>query len=432
MKKRTAVKIAASLMGVMMLNLTGCAQMLGNGNSVPKEKMESFASTVGSLADIDAPDNARIIGFGEAAHGNKEFQRMKLDIFKDMVETENVRCFALEADMAGCKRAEKYTLYDQGTGEEATRAVGFSIYRTDEIKALLEWIHDYNQGKEMSEKIRFVGFDSAYSEDAVKCIKEFYDTYASEKAADYNAKLDTYFVGEYVECTDKSLYKDVKALVEEIVKDLQDHEKTYVEKIGQDEFDSICYIAKGLSWYLDKSLSGTNDRTARDTYMAETVKWLLEREEKRGYKMFVSAHNGHVAKINTIAGQKACMGSLLTEAFGDAYYVVGSDYYESDCSFPGNNGRVNHKLGSDDPLAYQVQFLDTNECYLDFDEVEKNSEIGKYVFNTMTMGSLGEEYSVMMEYLVNSREINAVPDQMYDGMVFVYEATPIDVWPRIP
>ena len=429
MKKRNTAGIKAAVVGMMMLNLTGCAQMLGNSNSVPKEQMESFASTVGSLADIDAPDEARIIGFGEATHGNKEFQRMKLDIFKDMVEDEGVRCFALEADMAGCKIAEKYTLYDQGTSEEATRAIGFAIYRTDEIKALLEWIHDYNQGKDDSEKIRFRGFDSAFGENSVKCIKEFYATYASVKAADFSAKLDTYFCGEYGECTDKSMYEDVKKLIADISKDLASEKNTYVEKAGEEEYAMIEQITKGLDWYLDKTLTNTLSKGARDEYLFETVKWVLNREEARDSKIFVSAHNGHMGKVNTIAGQKSNMGSLLKDEFGKEYYVIGSDYYESDCSFPGNNGRENHKLCSDDPLSYQVQFLSTNECYLDFAKVDAGSELGKMISENMTMGSLGEQYSAMMDMIPMYREVTAVPSEMYDSMIFVYDATPIEVWP---
>lgn len=429
MKKRNAAGIKAAVMGMMMLNLTGCAQILGNGNSVPKEQMESFASTVGSLTDIDAPDGARIIGFGEAAHGNKEFQRMKLDIFKDMVETENVRCFALEADMAGCKIAEKYTLYDQGTSEEATRAVGFAIYRTDEIKALLEWIHDYNCDKEDSEKIRFRGFDSAFGESSVKCIKEFYTTYAPDKASDFCARLDTYFCGEYGECTDKTMYEDVKKLIADISEDLVSEKNVYVEKSGEEEYAMIEQITKGLDWYLDKSLTNTQSHDARDVYLFETVRWILGREEERGSKIFVSAHNGHVGKVNTIAVQKNNMGSLLKDEFGNGYYVIGSDYYESNCSFPGNNGREDHKLCSDDPLAYQVKFLANNECYLDFAKVDVKSEIGKMISENMTMGSLGEQYSAMMDVIPMYRAVTAVPNEMYDGMVFVYEATPIEVWP---
>ena len=429
MYRKAGMKIAASVLMAALLTQGGCFKIVHYVASDPLAKIESFAENVGSIQDIDAPDGARIIGFGEAAHGNKEFQRMKLDVFKEMVEKEGVRCFALEADMAGCFKAENYTLRDQGSSEEATRAVGFSIYRTDEIKQLLEWIHDYNQGKEDSGKIRFMGFDNAYGEDSVLVIKEFYETNGLTKASDFAQRLDTYFCSEYGECTDSSKYSEVKALVEEIISDLKENESSLKQKCGEDTYEMMVKIADGLSFYLDRSLSKKMDSSGRDRRLAENVTWICDREEKRGSKLFISGHNGHLGKVNTIASQITNMGTLLAEEYGDAYYVIGSDYYESNCSFPGNNKREDHKLCSDDPLAFQVSFLGTNECYMDFAKVDRNSEVYKYVSENMTMGSLGEQYSIAMDLMSSMRAVNAIPAKMYDGMIFVYEATPIEVWP---
>ena len=47
---------------------------------------------------IEIPDGKTIIALGEATHGNKEFQELKLSVFQHLVETTAVRSFALEAD----------------------------------------------------------------------------------------------------------------------------------------------------------------------------------------------------------------------------------------------------------------------------------------------------------------------------------------------
>jgi erythromycin esterase len=56
---------------------------------------EEFAKYAGTISDISVPAQARVIGLGEATHGNIEFQQLKLEVFKVMVEKYGVRAFAL-------------------------------------------------------------------------------------------------------------------------------------------------------------------------------------------------------------------------------------------------------------------------------------------------------------------------------------------------
>lgn len=45
----------------------------------------------------------------------------------------------------------------------------------------------------------------------------------------------------------------------------------------------------------------------------------------------------------------------------------------------------------------------------------------------MTMGSLGEGYSFLMELIPTSHRVQDVPAELYDAMIFVYKASPIDL-----
>ena len=83
-------------------------------------------------------------GIGEATHGNKEFQQLKLDVFKIMVEDYGVRAFALEGDYGGCEAVNHYIHGDDGTVKDAVSAIGFAIYRTQEMENLISWMWEYN------------------------------------------------------------------------------------------------------------------------------------------------------------------------------------------------------------------------------------------------------------------------------------------------
>ena len=57
--------------------------------------IEEYAKYAGSVADIKIPENTKIVALGEATHGNVEFQELKLDVSKVLVENYGVRAFTL-------------------------------------------------------------------------------------------------------------------------------------------------------------------------------------------------------------------------------------------------------------------------------------------------------------------------------------------------
>ena len=57
---------------------------------------------------MTVPNEALIIALGEATHGNKEFQQLRLDVFQALVEKYGVHAFALEGDFGGCEAINRY------------------------------------------------------------------------------------------------------------------------------------------------------------------------------------------------------------------------------------------------------------------------------------------------------------------------------------
>ena len=105
---------------------------------------EEFAKYAGTISDISVPEQARVIGLEEATHGNIEFQQLKLEVFKVMVEKYGVRAFALEGDYGGCEEVNRYIHGGIGTAQEAAAAIGFPIYQTEQMEQLISWMHEYN------------------------------------------------------------------------------------------------------------------------------------------------------------------------------------------------------------------------------------------------------------------------------------------------
>ena len=84
--KRTVCIIL--IIGCIIIGVYSYYVGLGTGKCASVNEFEKYAVTVENLS---IPEQTKIVALGEATHGNKEFQQLKLDIFKIMVEDYGVR-----------------------------------------------------------------------------------------------------------------------------------------------------------------------------------------------------------------------------------------------------------------------------------------------------------------------------------------------------
>ena len=141
----------------------------GTGENVNPEEFLAYAEPV---ENITVPESAKIIALGEATHGNAEFQQLKLEVFKLMVKNNGVRAFALEGDYGGCEQVNRYIHGGEGTAQEAAAAIGFSIYRTEEMAELISYMRQYNESALEGEDLRFYGFDMQRLSYSMRFLKE--------------------------------------------------------------------------------------------------------------------------------------------------------------------------------------------------------------------------------------------------------------------
>lgn len=371
---------------------------------------QALAACAGQVEDILIPEQAVIVALGEATHGNREFQQLKLEVFKHLVENYGVRALALEGDFGGCEQANRYIHGGAGTAEQAAAAIGFAIYRTEEMAGLLAYMRQYNESAAPGEDLRFYGFDMQ------RCV--------------YNVQ----FLAEAC----RELGVDVGQL-EELVNDdgwNTDYDVTARAELITQVRTRLQALegAEQALHFADLLLQNCQLQTVeplaygdlRDSFMAENTLWIAERERQLGRdRLFVSGHNGHVAKY----GSMESMGKLLTDRLGEGYYAIGTDFYKSKCNMPrGKEGRRTRQVFySHDPLAVAAKRAGLDQCWLDFSLAEQNPQLAGWINDYVYMGSLGEGYSPLMRLLPPSYRTFQPPAQLYDGMIFVTAATPTQI-----
>ena len=375
-----------------------------------------FAKYAGQVDDISIPEQARIVALGEATHGNVEFQQLKLEVFKQLVERYGMRAFALEADYGGCEAVNRY-IHDSNPPEgNVAVAIGFTLYNTEQMQQLIDWMRQYNMSAAEGEDLRFYGIDMQ----SMDCNYRFMVMVAEERGIDVSPLKQMWNkeIGRpFDSCSVEQWEEAVVAVRDELAK----HEGTEGAVHHADILIQNCGLGKAMS-DMNRGLA------VRDGYMADNVRWALEQEEARGNRrIFVAAHNGHVERLRDYGTAGKNMGNLLADEFGKEYFAIGTDFCKSRCNLPMSQNRFkrsNHTFYSCDPLAKAAKKCGRDVCWLDFAAVPAASPLRQHIDGSIWMGSIGEGYVPLMPLLPMTYRVKGTPVKLYDGMIFVSEAHP--------
>ena len=420
MKKKKHSRILA-VAGIILLGIVAVGSIyshFGGFGTGPCADETEFMQYADQIDNITIPEKTRIVALGEASHGNVEFQQLKLSLFQNLVENDGVRAFALEGDYGGCEYVNRYIHGGEGTAEQAAAAIGFAIYRTDEVEDLISYMRKYNETAKDGDDLRFYGFDMqrwSYNLQYLieACEKAGIDVTELKKLEDTEEQHSEYDVEQQ------------RKVITEIKEELQ---KSDVKDIAQaDHLADTLLQNISFGKVFNSALEGN---ALRDKLMAENVMWILSMEEQRGNScIFISGHNGHIERSGNYGTDNRVMGNILSDELGEGYFAIGTDFYKTNCNLPKNNGnRITHTFYSYNPLAKAAKKAGYDMCWLDFSKIPENSQLKEQITDHVSMGSLGEGYSAFfMSIFPQSYRISKSPEKLYDGMIFVTNAHPIEI-----
>ncbi len=126
-------------------------------NSIPLATTEPHSG----FKDIEflraAVGDARIVSLGEATHGTREFFQLKHRVIEYCVAELGFTTVAFEANYGDTLAVNDYVLNGKGSAAEVVAGMGFWIWNTEEVVALVEWIRAWNIAHDR--KVTFYGFD---------------------------------------------------------------------------------------------------------------------------------------------------------------------------------------------------------------------------------------------------------------------------------
>lgn len=406
------------VMLIVIFAVSGCST---------NEKNKDFKDYVTPISSISIPNDAVIIGIGEATHGNKEFVQIRQAVLEKLVQNYGYKVVALEGDFGGCQVVNEYILNGNGTAEDAVNQIGFAIYKTQEMVDLVEWIYNYNMSVPENEKIHFYGFDMQRYDNNKKGMLTYIQKVDSEKYEVYKTVL--------ADLNDETVFNQPKdkvviglEAIEDIMEEMNKNKEQYISQSSEVEFDLAYEYANCIKQNATLRGVAKNYSTIRDKFMAEKVQWILSYEEKFGNdKIFIMGHNGHIEKSSASPMYKS-MGNILEEVFKEQYYAIGTEFYEStfNCRDSKTGERKEFYLKNDktNKLITLFNEAEIDIGFIDFDEVMNNHEYNELLTSKCKMSNIGDKFSKFYKISTKFYILKMVPSKAYDGLIFVRKATP--------
>jgi erythromycin esterase len=388
---------------------------------------EDLTPYVSDIDHMDIPPR-KIIAFGEATHGNKDFTQLKMQIFKQLVSQQNIRAFAIEGDFGGCQKVNSYIQNGVGTAEEAAGEIGFAIYKTQEMADLLEWMKGFNESQPLENQIRFYGFDMQRYDNNKEELFTLLDKTVPQLSLKYQNALEDF--------TDDTMYDLKKATVEQLLDklntlnaELEDQKDLIISSSSPKEYDLIRQYIKSIEANTQLRIASSYG-TVRDGFMAEYVSWILDFEEKYygSKQIFITGHNGHIGKTTATFGTKKVMGEILADQYGEEYYAIGSEFYKSNFLAPdtmtGKRTEFEILNKGDERLALLLHQAEIKMLFLDMKAASANPTLYEYLTAKQPISSVGEGFSKASALMEKAYTQKLSPLLTYDGIVFVDSAEP--------
>lgn len=303
---------------------------------LPPIKDPSFSPNFDSYA------SNRLILLGDGSHGTSEFYSARAEITKRLITTHGYTVIALEADWPDAEALDRYVR--QRPGPKAKISAGHSdrteegeafqrfptwMWRNAEMQELVEWVRNWNSGREMKDRVGFYGMDLYSLGASMKAIigyLEHVDPAMAKEARRRYGCLEPY-AAEPQEYGLDALrgMKDCEGKVVGMLRDLLGKRLEYAERPGNgEEFHSSeqnAYVVRDAErYYKAMYYSSAGSWTLRDSHMVDTLKRLM-RHKPAGSKAVVWAHNSHCGDArHTAMGirrKELNIGQLCRETFGE-------------------------------------------------------------------------------------------------------------------
>ncbi len=279
---------------------------------------------------IDEIGDARIVMLGEASHGTSEYYTWRTAISRRLIEEKGFKFIAVEGDWPECYAVNRFIKGYQNSGSKIADVL--QVYRrwptwmwaNWEVAALIEWMRDFNNLRQVQDKAGFYGLDVYSLWESLEQILKFLEQNDGQAAEAARNAINCFEPFN----RDPQVYAQATAFVptdceHEVIEMLQRIQRQ--PKFTNDaEYDfntkqNALVAVNAEKYYRAMIRGGASSWNVRDSHMMETLDRLLELHGPNS-KAIVWEHNTHIgdARATDMADDNMHnIGQLAREKYGE-------------------------------------------------------------------------------------------------------------------
>ncbi|MGH8236366.1 MAG: erythromycin esterase family protein [Steroidobacteraceae bacterium] len=389
--------------------------------------------------------DTRIVALGETSHGTREIFQFKHRMVEFLVTRMGFDALTIEASYPACMKINDYVVYGKGDPAQALAGQGFSQFDSQEILALIEWLRRHNSALPQAQRVRLLGHDmQTQLQPAIDGIVEYLQRVAPDHVAEAKAALAPFEAGRGgIGALPAEEQVTSQARLQALHSFLAARRDEFVQRTTAWEFDVVLLYARVMAQNASFIIAVAKNKQPpgvyeayglRDAYMAENVGAQL-RMLGPNARIIVSSHNGHVQTghwgggIPSLSGASiAAMGEFLRDAYGPAYYVIGSDFNRGAFQALGDAGLREFVLppAPQGSLAWYLSAAgrarEARNYFVDFRWAPTRGPVAQWLASPVPITVLTGAFADGLR-----REQIQAPimlRQYFDAMVFMEETTP--------
>ncbi|MGM0555484.1 MAG: erythromycin esterase family protein [Myxococcota bacterium] len=390
----------------------------------------------------DSLEGAQYYLIGEASHGTHEFYRMRAELTQELIERGQCDAVLVEADWPDMYRANRYVRHqsDDSTGAEALsdfERFPRWMWRNEDVVSFLEWLRDYNEGREYEDQVGIYGFDLYSMHTSMNAVIEYLDDVDSEAASRARERYGCFdHYGDNPQAYGMAASSGMADCEDEVVEQLLDLQSQRAKRFRRDGIltrdehffaEQNARVARNAEQYYRSMFRGRESSwNLRDQHMSQTVDKLTAHlaELTDTPKVAIWAHNSHLGDARATDMSRRGehnVGQLLRQKYGSAVKNIGFTTWSgtvtaaSDWGAPEEFKTVNPAL----PESYERLFhqLDEPNFFLDLSQ----PDIEEGLAEPMLERAIGVIYRPETER--QSHYFGAKLSQQFDAVIHIDQSS---------
>ena len=300
--------------------------------------VDNFSTELNSYDDLEPllerVGNAHYVLLGEASHGTHEYYTWRTKISKRLIHEKGFNFIAVEGDWPDCYTMNHFVKnYDNSDKTASDLLYHFErwpawMWANWEVVALLEWMKNYNKGRQ--KKVGFYGLDVYSLWESMQVIIDYLENSYPEAAAlardayrcfepygnnEENYAIKSRLVPESCEQEVVELLTDIRRKINSFNTDPEG---------GLNAEQNAAVMVNAEKYYRAMVRSGPDSWNIRDSHMADTLDRLKAYYGKNS-KCIIWAHNTHIGDARGTDMKEAGMknlGQIVRERHGEKDTVL--------------------------------------------------------------------------------------------------------------